>query len=287
MSKQFNENKKLSFSLSKCSSRAKIAFDIQNDKTNKRVLHYLGGTSINTPFEAFFPHRKKSLFVRYEHDKATTPMNYLSDKYFTESLRNLTKTHGCFVNSDFFTSFEKYMKQYDEYTHDMWLDFCGTPSDELLNMLKIKVFNGTHSKKIRNVYVTFFVNPRNAHDVSHKINRYGKSIQDRGDSLCAYLKENILTDTGFSCETFHTYLNNRSPMVILKFKNTQFMNKKTKQKNPSANAINYAIMRKHYNDEEIASLWGCSMGTIAAYKAWATMMGVTPNPKTNLKVSIR
>ena len=288
MSKQFHNNEELSFSLSKCSSRAKIAYDIQDDKTSKRVVHYLGGTSYETPFENFFPIRKKSLFVRYEKEKTFTPEKYMPDWAYSDSFRITNKHHGCFVNDEFFGSFEKYMKNYSEHTHDMWLDFCGMPTDALLNMLKIKVFNGTHSNKVRKVYVTFFVNPRNSHDVAHKLNRHGKTLQDRAISLCDYMKENVLTHTGFSCEVFHTYMNGYSPMVILKFENNQFMNKKTKkEKNPSANAINYVIMRKHYNDEEIASLWGCSMQSIAAYKAWATMMGVQPNPKTNLQVSIR
>jgi hypothetical protein len=287
MSKQYNENQDLSFSYSKCSSRAKVAYDIQNGKSTKRVVHYLGGTSIDTPFERFFPFRKKSLIVRYERENTIIPHKYMPDFIYSDDFRIERKQHGCFVNNDFFKTFEGFIKRYSTHTHDMWLDFCGMPTDELLGNLKTKVFKGKHSSSINKVYVTFFVNPRNSYDVAPKINKYGKSIQDKAKSLCEFLNENVLTDTGFSCETFHTYMNGHSPMVILKFTNNQFMNKKTKQKNPSASAINYAIMRKHYNDEEIASLWGCSMGTIAAYKAWATMMGVTPNPKTNSQVSFR
>jgi hypothetical protein len=275
--------KQVANSPTKCVSRAKIASDIKNNtpflgkRTMKRITHYLGGTSERSPFEQFFNRGGRSFFVRYEQRKCNVPKNYTELTIENGQVKSKEKNHfGYFINGDFFDNCDFVLGSCPDYTHDMWLDFCGMPSDELLSKLKAKVLNSSHANKMRFVYVTFYINPRGFPEVQAKLNRYGRKLEDRAKSLAKHIEENVLTDTDFSCEVFDTYLNGPSPMAVIKFtRNPEFMKRKNQTKDTTKNAINFALMRQHFSESEIQSLWGVQPQAIAAYKAWATMRGVT------------
>lgn len=275
----------------KCSSRAKIAFDIQKNTpfkgnaTLQRVTHYLGGTSHRSPFEAFF-NKGRSFFVRYEKLKCQSiPMGYCEAIWNENGLVPKQKNqHGYFINADFFHNCDSMLNAFPNHAHDMWLDFCGMPTDDLLFCLDKKVFNNIHSNKIRFVYLTFYMNPRGIESVRTKLDRYGKTLGERAKSLCEYMQEKYLTSAGFSCEVFDTYMNDVSPMAVLKLENqNQNQNqvkKITTTKDKSKNATNFATLRRYYTETEIQNMWGVPPMAIAAYKAWNTMRG-TPLPPTH------
>lgn len=261
----------------KCVSRARIANNIINNtpKKTKRVTHYLGGTSHRTPFESFFTRGTQSFFVRYEHRKCDTPRKYMEAKWNESGLiPKDKKQHGYFVNGDFFHNCDHFLAEFPEYKHDMWLDFCGMPTDDKYFQLEKKVFKSIHSSKIRFVYLTFYLNHRGFDDVKEKLNKYGKSLEDRAKSLSENIQEKLLTGTEFECEVFDTYMNDVSPMAVIKVTNKQNTMKKTKTKNREHNATNFGILRKYYTESDIQSLWGVSHQQVAAYKAWLTMRGI-------------
>lgn len=261
----------------KCISRAKIAHNIQDNTPRKlnRVIHYLGGTSHRSPFEMFFPKNKSSFFVRYERKLCDSiPRGYVEAIWNEDGLMpKEEKDRGYFINSDFFHNCDDILSEFPDHVHDMWLDFCGMPTDDLLFQLDKKVFNGIHSDKIRLVYITFYLNHRGFPLVQHKLNKYGKSLSDRAKSLCEFITEKYLGGTGFSCEVFDTYNNDVSPMGVIKLtKQIEKPMKKTKTKNREHNTDNYLALRlANYSDDQIQSMWNVSKQTIAAFKAWNTM----------------
>lgn len=266
----------------KCASRSKIAYDIlDNAKWGmKRVTHYLGGTSHRSPFEAFF-NKGCSFFARYERLKCQSIPNGYCEATWNENglIPRQKNQHGYFINGDFFHNCESMMNEFPNHIHDMWLDFCGMPTDDLLFCLDKKVFKSVHSKNIRFVYLTFYLNHRGFEDVKKKVTRYGKSLEDRAKSLAEYIQENYLTGTDFSCKVFDTYLNDVSPMGVLKIENNKPMtNKNTIKKDKTKNATNFAILRRYFTEQEIQNIWGVPPMAIAAYKAWNTMRGITLPP---------
>lgn len=281
----------------KCVSRAKIAHDIIDNSPRKgkasleRVTHYLGGTSHRSPFEAFF-NKGRSFFARYEKLKCEEiPMGYCEATWNENGLIPRQKNqHGYFINGDFFMNCDSILSDFPNHTHDMWLDFCGMPTDDLLFCLDKKVFHSIHAKNIRFVYLTFYLNHRGFDDVKKKLNKYGKSLEDRANSLSEYIQENYLTGTDFSCKVFDTYLNDISPMGVIKIENkTKNQMKKTitKKQTPFAkNSSNFATLRMFYTEKDIQNLWGVPDMAIAAYKAWNTMRGIPLPPSDYIGADI-
>lgn len=275
--------------ISKAHSRFKIARSIKADGDHSKVIHYLGGVSEETDFESYFS--KNTTFVRYERNPCNLPKNYChawkfvlspSDSRHTFHMELNDKNpdqYGYFANADFFTESQKFM-QHPQIIKDknyFWLDFCGAPTESLLNQVNdfVKAYNSFTEE----IYLTFYINPRGIEFVSDAVNRYGKSLKDRAKSVCDTLKEKISIDI-YSFSVLDVYVNGRSPMAVIKMKKKNQM-KKTKiksTKNPICNSENYALMRdKGFSNLEIQTMWGVPQMAVAAYQAWNTMGGRTWN----------
>lgn len=266
-------------------SRKKIATDIKRNKT-KKVIHYLGGVHPSTPFENKFSN-KANYFIRYEKNPCPTPKNYcrLTETQAGEIIhteRN-EKTKGLFLNGDFFFWFDitgkTTLPQY------LWLDFCGMPTPELLFELYTAVFNGKNVESIKDVYVTFFLNPRNRTDVAEYLTKYGYGIEDKAKSLVEHIKNIYTTDESpfnFSCEIFDTYYNDRAPMCVLKFKNLMKTKTKTTKtmkapKNKTKKTMqDYVNLSKRFTNKQIAIFWRMGTMQIAGYEASAKRCGLIP-----------
>lgn len=273
-------------------SRKKIATDIKRNKT-KKVIHYLGGVHPSTPFENKFSN-KTNYFVRYEKDECQTPKNYCSLILDNEGNLKVSesneKTKGIFFNNDFFTTF-KFLERFEQNLPQyLWLDFCGMPTPELLYDLYEVVFNGNSVNTIKDVYITFFLNPRNRTDVAEYITKYGYGIEDRAKSLVEHIKNIYTTDESpfnFSCEIFDTYYNDRAPMCVLKFKNlmktktkttkTMKAPKTTAPKNKTKKTMqDYVTLSKRFTNKQIAIFWRMGTMQIAGYEASAKRCGLIP-----------
>jgi hypothetical protein len=284
----FNLNNRLN--ISKQHSRFKVARSIKANGDHDKVIHYLGGVSIETDFEQFFS-KQNTTFVRYERDKCDRPKDYChawnmvlspADARYTFHMELTKKTpeqYGYFVNKNFYTEVQKFM-QVEEIIckkNYFWIDLCGMPSDS--NISEINDFVKSYNSFAEEIYVTFFLNPRAEPDAALAMNRYGKTREDRAKSVCDTLKEKISVDI-YSFSVLDVYVNDGAPMAVIKMKKkmkkTKTQNSKTK--NPICNSENYALMRdKGFTNLEIQTMWGVPQMAVAAYQAWNTMGGKTWN----------
>lgn len=269
--------------LLKKDSRYKIANDIKENGKKLKVIHYLGGQNPWTPFEDFFNKGKHTKFIRYENKRNTPlPNNYLDEKSFKEcqnidsliecwegkegketllnELKNLKKEinskYGCFVNGNIFNHYDEYVNMFPKRPQYFWLDFCGAPKPQLVQKV-MQIVNAPYSKE---VYATFFMNPRASKFAKDIISCCGKSLKNRATSLKNYFDKIISKDV--TCEVFFTYNNGKAPMAILKFKKKEkVLPKKTVQE--------YVEASKRFSNKQLAILWKLPTMKIAGLAAAA------------------
>ena len=214
MSQAYHDNDAAS-APTKIESRMKIAQAIKATGKHHKVIHYLGGTSEDTPFENYFP-SIRSEFIRYERTPCNTPKHYVDAEWVKDGLveKPLNK-FGYFCNGDFFDEVENFMEIFSDKRNYFWLDFCGMPTEELVNSIQDTFFHPDSIVDAEEIYLTFFLNPRGIKFVSDIMNRYGKSIDARALSVCHYLQERFNLD-GYTFSVFDVYLNGNSPMGVIK-----------------------------------------------------------------------
>ena len=106
MSKQYTAD--LASFVTKRDSRKKIATSMKNGMKNNSIIHYLGGTSTQTPFENEFE-GTDTTFVRYERMRALVPSGYDQVYFAKDSDDVILPKHSTkyFVNDDFFDCFAR------------------------------------------------------------------------------------------------------------------------------------------------------------------------------------
>lgn len=270
-------------------SRYKIAQSIKKSNDPK-VIHYLGGVSTDTDFEYYF-NKEDNTFIRYEELPCIKPIEYCNAWNFvispvgsrytfhTELTKKTPEQYGYFVNENFFTESQKFMQlpEIISKKNYFWLDFCHAPTEPLLN--SINDFLKSYNDFIEEMYLTFYINPRGIVFLENVIDRYGDTLRERAQSVCDTLKEKFCVDN-YSFSVLDIYVNNRSPMAVIKMKNKNQMKKTNNEnrKNPICNSDNYAMMRnKGFTNLEIQTMWGVPQMAVAAYQAWNTMAGRTWN----------
>lgn len=201
-------------------SRHKIAKSIRSNGKQSKVIHYLGGQSTKTPFENLFPASRRTTFVRYERDLCEVPFNYTQAEWVEDNglIEKQSHQFGYFVNSDFFEEAWDFVDIFAEHENYYWLDFCGMPTEELLEKIYDCFFSPDAQLECnKEIYLTFYLNARGIKFVSSLMNKYGKSMEDRAKSLCDSLKEKFNVDN-YDFSVFDVYVNGASPMAVIKIK---------------------------------------------------------------------
>jgi len=268
-------------------SRYKIAQSIKKSNEAK-IIHYLGGVLPDTEFEYYFD-KQNNTFIRYEELPCIKPSEYCyawnmvlspADARYTFHMELTKKTpeqYGYFVNENFFTESPKFMQlpEIISKKNYLWLDFCKAPTEPLLN--SINDFLKSYNQFVEEMYLTFYINPRGKEFLENAIDRYGDTLRDRAKSVCDTLKEKFCVDN-YEFSVLDVYVNNRSPMAVIKMKKKMKKTKTKTSKNPICNSENYALMRdKGFTNLEIQTMWGVPTMAVAAYQAWNTMGGKTWN----------
>lgn len=266
MSKVYFENDR-ALSVTKSQSRKKVARSMQASITGENILvHYLGGTSTQTPFEDEFT--KGTPFVRYEKMRSITPSGY-SRVYFDKNIGNhyvIDNRKKYFVNGNFWDSVFDMNRILKNREYHYWLDFCGTPKQELLDCL-YDTFMVDGGEPFKTLYITFFMNPRNAKDVKQFIGKE-KTLEERADSFLNKLKVKWEweTQTDKTIEIFDTYYNGHSPMCILKIERREKENDMTK----TASIENYVrLHQRGFSNKQIAIFWRAGIMQVAGFAAQA------------------
>lgn len=282
MSKKYTPAK--AKNINKKNSRLKIATDIKNNGRHTKIVHYLGGRDPSTHFENFFSKGIRTTFIRYEKENNTElPNNYLDEKSFEncnsidplinfaqnnnklqllEDLYQIKKEidtkYGCFVNDDVFDKYGKYVDMFSEYPHYYWLDFCCSPSPEVIK----KVMDVVQHNLTKDVYVTFFMNHRGNEVAKNIIAQRGKSLKNRSLSLKKYCESILPEKTNILCEVFDNYNNDKAPMTVLKItKKQKTIPKKTVEE--------YVEASKRFSNKQLAVLWKMPIMKIAGLAAAA------------------
>ena len=253
--------------LSKRESRYKVAQSIKKSKGEK-YIHYLGGVNPETTFEDYFS-KEDTTFFRYEIDECPMPNNYVGLKDIFTGIDTDNK-FGFFFNSDFFNMADFTMRLCKDEKHSAWLDFCGMPTESLVN--NIQEWLTKHQNRLDEVYLTFYINSRGVEYVDGLLNKYGKGNENKAQSLCESLSNKFSLPYTFS--VLDVYVNGNSPMAVIKL--TKNKMKKTKAKpvvnRAVINSTNYQIMRDHgFENVEISTMWQVPTQAVAAFQAWNTM----------------
>jgi hypothetical protein len=270
MSKQYTKD--VASFVTKRISRAKVANGIKETMKNGSVIHYLGGTSTQTPFENKFK-GKDTTFVRYERMKSITPNGYgqvTFDKKGDAILPDKGEK-GYFVNDDFFNSFFEINSKVTGNESHFWLDFCGMPTNDLLDCIYF-TFLHEDSVNFKSLYLTFFVNPRNCKEVKAMFTKGEKTLEDRANTLLSKIKEDWEwqdQEENNSIEIFDTYYNGNSPMVVLKIERREKINDMSQK----ASVQNYVNLHKRgFSNKQIAIFWRAGTMQVAGYAASAKRM---------------
>ena len=245
--------------LSKRESRYRVAQSIKKSKGEK-VIHYLGGVNPETTFEDYFS-KDETTFFRYEKNECPVPNGYNIDADLS---------FGFFFNVDFFTMAPLSMRLAEDKKHYAWLDFCGMPTESLVN--NIQEWATKHQNSIEEIYLTFFINSRGVEYVDGLLNKYGKGNENKAQSLCDSLNDKFSLPYTFS--VLDAYVNGNSPMAVIKMKKNKMKKTKTKPAVNRAviNSTNYQIMRDHgFDNMEISTMWQVPTQAVAAFQAWNTM----------------
>jgi len=253
--------------VTKRESRKKVANGIKDTMKNNSVIHYLGGTSTQTPFENQFKN-KDCTFVRYERMRSIVPNGYKQVTFNSKGNAILPKDaeRGYFVNDDFFNSFfDIHSKVKGNETH-LWLDFCGMPTNDLLECL-YHSFLSENAVEFKSLYLTFFMNPRNCKDLKNMFTNGEKTLEDRANTILSKLKDMAKGEFEFS--VFDTYMNGISPMAVLKIE------RRTKEEDmaKTASVENYVNLRKKgFTNKQIAIFWRAGIMQVAGFAASAKRM---------------
>jgi len=261
MSKLYTKN--LASFVSKRISRVKVANGIKETMKEGSVIHYLGGTSTQTPFENKFKN-KGATFVRYERMKAIAPSGYNQVTFDKQGNAHIPEKgeKGYFVNDDFFNSFfEINSKVTGNETH-LWLDFCGMPKTDLLEMLYY-TFLHEDAVNFKSLYLTFFLKTRNCEDVKKNLYCNGeKTIEEKSNTLLNKFKS--MAGENVDCEIFDNYMNGKSPMCVIKLERREEIEDMAK----TASVENYVKLHKRgFSNKQIAIFWKAGTMQIAGYAA--------------------
>ena len=282
--------------ISKSHSRFKVARSIKADGNHDKVIHYLGGVSEETDFESYFS-KSNTTFVRYEMTPCNLPKDYChawkfvlspSDSRHTFHMELNEKTpekYGYFVNKNFFTESQKFMQlpQIISQKNYFWLDFCRTPNETLL--MQVNDFLKSYGEYAEEIYLTFYLNSRAGKEfITDALNRYDKTLKGRAKSVCSTLKEKLSIDN-YSVSVLDTYINERSPMAVIKLKKNMKKTTTTKTNQIKKIALfkkldskSYAVWRDAgITNRELEKMYDMSKQAIGALQAWNTMRGKTWN----------
>ena len=263
MSKQYT-NAVASF-ITKRMSRKKVATAMKASITDRAVIHYLGGTSTQTPFENNF--KKDATFVRYERMKAITPSGYKQVSFSKKGKALLPKNvdKGYFCNDNFFDCYFPMAEKLNANQEHFWLDFCGMPTSDLLERIYYTFFYEV-PKSFKSLYLTFFLNPRNCKDVKTTLYVNGeKTTEQKTETLLNKFKE-MVKDKDIDCEVFDSYMNGSSPMCVLKLERRE----KESDMAKTASIENYVRLRSRgFSNKQIAIFWKAGTMQVAGYAAQA------------------
>jgi hypothetical protein len=258
-------------------SRNKVAKGIKDTMKENSVIHYLGGTSTQTPFENKFKNNDVT-FVRYERMKSFVPNGYKQVTFDNTGNANLPEKgeKGYFVNGDFFDCFwsisEKLNADYSKEEH-YWLDFCGMPKSDLLEMIYYTFLFRDESLEnwnFKSLYLTFFLNPRSCKEVQSMFANGEKTLEERAQTLLAKIKGMVNNDN-FNFEVFDTYMNGISPMAVLKIERRDTLEDMTK----TASINNYVNLHKRgFTNKQIAIFWRAGIMQVEGFAAQAKRKGM-------------
>ena len=266
MSKLYTKN--LASFVSKRISRVKVANGIKESMKNGSVIHYLGGTSTQTPFENKFK-IKGATFVRYERMRCPVPSGYelvTFDKQ-GEAIIPEKGEKGYFVNDNFFNSFFEINSQVRGNESHFWLDFCGMPTSDLLDCIYYTFLYDRDSlyfnSNFKSLYLTFFLKTRNCEDVKKNLFCNGeKTIEEKSNNLLNKFKS--MAGENVDCEIFDNYMNGKSPMCVIKLERREKIEDMAK----TASVENYVKLHKRgFSNKQIAIFWKAGTMQIAGYAA--------------------
>jgi hypothetical protein len=289
MSKQYTDN--TAEHPAKVRSRIKIYQEMKKnfEPTGSKVIHHLGGIPPRTPFECLFltdrvageiPNEVK--FVRYEKLPCSIPFGYKKLAFDYEGTPNFKKFDGSSVGFFCGKNFFEYYFEIEShitkrYENHFWLDFCGMPKHSDMECLYWTFLD--RCDNFRSLFVTFYVNPRSCAEAKEIFRNCGKSMLDKGNALCNYLKTKFPYKGNFECEVFDTYINDISPMVVIK------ITPKTKQQPTTteeeindmaktASMENYVKLSTRFTNKQIAVFWKTGIMQVAGYAAAAKRKGM-------------
>lgn len=268
MSKQYTKD--IASYITKRQSRAKVADGIKQTMKEGSIIHYLGGTSTQTPFEDKFKN-KGATFVRYERMRAITPNGYnqVTFDQTGEAVLPEKGEKGYFVNDNFFDSFFTMNQKVQGNESHLWLDFCGMPKTDLLESIYY-AFLHEDAVDFKSLYITFFLKVRNCEDVKKNLYCNGeKTIEEKTNTLLNKFKSMAGEDV--DCEIFDTYMNGKSPMAVLKIERREKINDMAK----TASVENYVNLHKRgFSNKQIAIFWRSGIMQVAGYAANAKRKGL-------------
>jgi hypothetical protein len=246
-------------------SRKKVAIAMKASITDRSVIHYLGGTSTQTPFENNF--KKDTTFVRYERMKSLIPSGYKQVAFSKKGNAILPKNvdRGYFCNGDFFDCYFGVAEKLKAEQEHFWLDFCGMPKSELLESI-YHMFIDKAPDNFKSLYLTFFLNPRNCKDVKESLFTNGeKTTEAKTQTLLNKFKA-MIGDRDIDCEVFDSYMNGSSPMCVIKLERR---NKETDMAK-TASIENYVRLHSRgFSNKQIAVFWKAGIMQVAGYAACA------------------
>ena len=249
-------------------SRNKVANSMKNSMKNGSVIHYLGGTTTQTPFENKF--RKHDVtFVRYEKMRSLVPNGYKKISFTSKGNAILPKAidKGYFCNGNFFDCFFPMNEKLKEKESHFWLDFCGMPKSNLMESLYYTFFDKDSEIQFKTLYITFFLNPRGCREAK-EIFQGCTTIEERANALLDNIKK-MSEDSNLTFEVFDTYLNASSPMAVLKIERRENIEDMAK----TASIQNYVRLHKRgFTNKQIAVFWKAGIMQVAGFAASAKRM---------------
>lgn len=210
-------NKAVACEPTKQASRTKVATSMKQSINQDCIIHHLGGRDRHTPFEKHFDGLPVK-FVRYERLACDVPQGY-QHSFFTEDGQFHTiereNSIGYFSRGNFFETHFDYFEMFKGLPQKIWLDFCNMPTDDLLEVVYYSFFFEKFKEDVDEIYFTFYLNHRGIKDAK-RIMGDGNMV-DKAQSICNHLIVDFDTEKlGLDCEVFDTYMNDRSPMCVIK-----------------------------------------------------------------------
>lgn len=267
MSKQYT--KEVATYYTKRQSRNKVAKGIKDTMKENSVIHYLGGTSTQTPFENKFKNNNVT-FVRYERMRSLVPNGYKQVTFEKGNAVLPSDETRYFCNGDFFDCFFPMQEKVKGSESHFWLDFCGMPKNDLLESIYYTFLYEDSETNFKSLYLTFFLNPRSCKEVQSMFANGEKTLEERAQTLLAKIKGMVNNDN-FNFEVFDTYMNGISPMAVLKIERRDTLEDMTK----TASINNYVNLHKRgFTNKQIAIFWRAGIMQVAGFAAQAKRKGM-------------